>query len=369
MKSVFGRYLTYRLRTTTLQNSVFTVLCLVFACIMIPTEIKIDTEWDSSRTGLYVIAICLGVLCTCIPVLETIAFKNRRNLDTLFFFPLSRFKMALAHYLSGWIQVTFAYTVTYLFAVVQILSAPSGTFRALWLLLPYYFLSLLVGIVIYSVFIFLFGEGNTTGDGGWISCLGVFAPYVVMSALAKMVRDLGYITNAGTASGWRNAGWEVVYEELNEIGVWSLVYTPLNNLTVLVQNAMHIFNDTDGYSATASARAQSAGIWSHAYLFAIWAVVGGLAIWGYFRAFALKRAETVGEISTSPFGLKVLVPLYGYAVLYLLAGSTSIVWAFILFVMMYIGYVIYRRTFKITLSDLICMAIGIVPCLLGILME
>ena len=98
---VFGRYLQYRLKQSMLRTIVFTVLS-VMVCLIVTSDASSSTLQENCRTtGLYMLATILGIICTLIPFLELAVFKTRRNLDTLYFFPIKRTKMALAHYLSG----------------------------------------------------------------------------------------------------------------------------------------------------------------------------------------------------------------------------------------------------------------------------
>ena len=57
------------------------------------------------------VATILGFLCFLTPILELEGFKNRRNIDALFSFPVSKFKMGLAHYLNGIIYIVSTFTV------------------------------------------------------------------------------------------------------------------------------------------------------------------------------------------------------------------------------------------------------------------
>ena len=108
----FGRYLLYRLENSALRTVIFTIISVIITQNTISDCIDHGAvEYNS--TGLYVLATILGTICTLIPILETMCFKNRRNLDTLYFFPIKRWKMATVHFLSGFIQILFIFNSFY----------------------------------------------------------------------------------------------------------------------------------------------------------------------------------------------------------------------------------------------------------------
>ncbi len=339
-------YLWYRLKQSALFTAIFTVLSVLLTQTWIGDCIRY-TEPDQMRfnsCGLEFLAIILGIAATVIPFLEMRGFKNRRNLDTLYFFPIKRGKMALVHYLSGLIQMTFIYTVTY--AAAAILLVNRANYFALVNLVPYFFLSLLIGILLYSLFIFLFTQGNTVLDGVVFSIMWMFAGYLVLSAVANNIRVLGdqYIL----------AG-----KHLDADASWAIIYAPLNNLTVLFRNLIEINQDMGAYYT-----ASNADILAHWYWFLIWGVLGVAATVGFFATFIKRGAQKAGEISDSWFGYRLLIPVYGYSLL--LSGGRDMITVMMVLAAMIIGYFIYRRSFKLKLSDIIVTAAGIIPVALSV---
>lgn len=340
----FGRYLRYRIENTALRTAIFTVLAVILTMSVIPNCIDAYTEY--SQTGLFMLATVLGIICTVIPMLETMGFKNRRNLDTLYFFPLKREKMALAHYLSGAIQIFFIYTVTF-FASFAYLAINTDYF-ALFHMIPYYFLSLLLGLVMYSVFMFIFGQGNTVADGVVFSIMWMFAIALVAFAIYDAWSE--YMINRDN------------YEVLayyNQLPAWGIVYAPINNLTVIFQDLIEINQKSwnDGYYPDIY-RSQ----W---FMFVIWGVIGVASAIGYFITFTKKGAQKAGEISDSWFGYRLLIPVYGYSLL-MLMGVEEII-TIMIFVAMIVGYIIYRRSFKLKPVDLIVTACGLIPLFLRLM--
>ena len=329
----FGRYLSYRLQKSVMSTIVFTVLGLLLTNFVVQEELTSYTMRAelTSRTGLYILAVVLGIACTLIPMLENDCFKNRRNLDTLYFLPISRFKLALAHYLSGWIQIMVIYTISFLWSVICI--ATKSAWFEMFYLVPYYFLSLLLGLILYSFFMFLFGEGNCSADGLVFCILGMFALCLLFWTVERLMYQF----------------WRIELINFD----WGIVYIPLNNLTVLFQNNIHLHSTSD-YDLVNEKHIREA-----LYMFALWGVIGVAAAIGYFVTFVRKGAEKIGDISDSWFGYKTMIPLYAYSAFFLL-GIQGII-GILIFMLTLVGYFIYRRSFRLKKSDLISIAFCLIP--------
>jgi hypothetical protein len=306
---------------------------------------------EYKTTGIYILAIILGVFCTLIPMLEMSGFKNRRNLDTLYFFPINRSKMALAHYLSGFIQVVFIYSVSF-FSMWAFLALRTDCF-ALEYMIGYYFLSLLLGLVIYSFIIFIFSQANSVADGVIFCGLWVFLLYLCM----WVIRTYFIRTFIIEMRFW---------EETANLSLWGILYTPINNLTVIFQDLIEI--NRVGEAAVYDYTARYAREYmEQMYMFFIWGAIGIAAAVGYFMTFIKKGAHMAGEISTSHFGYRLLIPLYGYMLL-MIYGEIDIM-TIVILAMMLVGYVIYRRGIKLKRSDVIFMICSIVPIMLSYLLR
>ncbi len=350
---VFGRYLNYRLRQSFLRTLVFTVLSIMM-CLSIVADASTDRVNEEYRTsGIYILAIVLGMFCTLIPILELSGFKNRRNLDTLYFFPIKRSKMALVHYLSGIIQVFCIYTVSFISVWIYLL-VKTDCF-ALGYMPLYYICSLLLGAVMYSIFMFIFGEANTVADGVLFCGLWVFILWLAFSVLRSyflrpFIADISYSS---------------VWKETVGLPEWGIIYTPINNLTVIFQDLIEVNLYKENMYSYYSSYAYR--YITQSYMFGFWVLAGVSAAIGYFVRFAKKGAELAGEISDSPFGYKLLIPLYGYLLLFLF-DSVDVLTITVIALML-IGYFIYRRGFKLKKSDIILIVCGIIPLLLASLLK
>ncbi len=342
--TAFKRYFVYRLKQGSLRTLVFTVLS-VMICMSI-TNSYIAPELDIHKsTGIEMLATALGVFCCLIPMLELSGFKNRRNLDTLYFFPIKRERMALVHYLSGACQVFIIYTFTFT-AVLLTLAIKTSCFSLVYMPL-YYVCSLAAGMVLYSIVCLIFSEANSVTDGVVFVALWFFAIYVVMFCFRSYVLRPFLV---GTD----------VWIETSSLSAWWPLYAPLNNLTVIFQNLIETNQQDLPYDYTA---VYAEEYMSRAYMFAVWGLTGILATVGFFTRFKHKDAHMAGDVSNSIFGYKLLIPVYGYALL--LMYSDLDIMTILIFAMMLIGYFIYRRGFKIKKKDIIFILCGIIPVILS----
>lgn len=332
--TTFWRFIYYRLKSSALRTLIFTVIAVMIVMIVLPHCVNYALP-EYRLSGLYMLSIILCVTSSLIPILELSGFKNRRNLDTLYFLPLGRKKLALAHFISGFAQVVVIYTVTTLVHFFYLLC--NTNCFALVHMLPYYFLSLLLGFVIYAVYAFIFSQANTVVDGVVFCVLWIFLLFLVGET---------WIVASGERSG-------------SDLVAWGILYVPMNHLTVLYQDLIEINNPT-------AWDRQVEAILVNLHLFVIWDIAGVAATIGYLAAFVKKGAEQAGEISDSWFGYKTLIPLYGccFLIICKVGLELTLIPVLLYVIMMLVGYVIYRRGFKIKVSDLIVTGCGIILALI-----
>ena len=338
----FKKYLAWRLRCSALRTAIFTVLALILIIPAVSESIELPswierTRYDVlaySTTGIEYLAILMGVLCSLIPMLELAGFKNRRNIDTLYFLPLRREKLAAAHFASGFLQIIFIYTVNFL-ATFAIIALNCDWFK-LWHMIPYYFLSLIVGLLIYSIISFVFGQANTVSDGVLFCIAWAVIAFIVIAAIQDRIFDDLIDENFySNSNAWRFRDW-------------GLVYQPLNSLTIIYQDLIEV-NRVSLWGTTTNATFAR----NHVYLFFVWGAAGVASAIGYFITFVKKGAEKAGEISDSPFGFKILIPILSYSALML--SYDEIINHALFIALTVIAYVVYRRGFKFKKSDVICM--------------
>jgi len=342
--TTFKRYFCYRLRKSKLQIIIFTVLAVWMTHFSTMDAIEgfhLEGYGDVHQAGLSDLHSILVLCCTIIPIVENSCFKNRRNLDTLYCLPISRPKLALAHYLCGWAQVMIIYTASFAWCTVLLLS--HREWFHLSYLFPYYLLSLLMGLIVYSVFSFLFGEANSEGDGIMFVFFGIFAFMWILYSIGALISG-----NLGVFEGeWKFVDWD-----------WGIASRPITRLTALFQSKIHL-HPLPPYQSD-----EALTVMREWYMFTVWGIIGIASAIGYFFTFVRRGAERIGDISNSWFGYKTMIPIYAYGMIFLLGDGNAIFTIFLLIVMT-LFYAIYRRSFRLKKSDLICVLLGFLPWLAG----
>jgi hypothetical protein len=143
---------------------------------------------------------------------------------------------------------------------------------------------------------------------------------------------------------------------VDNFAVWFLPHATINNLTVVFQSVMQGWNDFNGYELYYPTFSEAIiRNFPHWYMVFPWIAAGAASVCGYFRTFALKGAEKTGDVSDSMFCYKTLIPMLGASMVVLTAESDAVMF-FISVAAMYIGYAIYRRSFRIKKADIITTA-------------
>ncbi len=354
------RYLGYRLKKSLPRLAVITVIALIIALISVNDSLQHITYEDTAggfihtpRSGLGTMGVLMGILASIIPIVELAEFKNRRNLDTLCFFPLKRSHLAAAVFVGGFLQLIIAYTIAF-FAGFIYINLSTDTL-ATGYMIPYFFLSLLVGLVIYAFFSFLFHEANTTVDGIIFCVMWIFVMQIVLYQLGQLFpwTPLGDMNESQkpTASALL---FNNIRDTLELVGDWMNVYIPLNNLNIYFTGLVDL--------RMKDYLREMMDMW---YMYVVWGGIGLACIAGFIARFAKKSPHRIGEISSTPFGYKVLIPLVGYS--FLLSGymADDIASVIIIFIAMTVGYIIYRRGVRFKKSDIVCLLCGLILPVLG----
>ncbi|MBQ9746161.1 MAG: hypothetical protein IJW21_05005, partial [Clostridia bacterium] len=183
------------------------------------------------------------------------------------------------------------------------------------------------------------------------SVMWIFALYLLALVAIIPIREYVYYYVYGGDPENLGDGYFKFTRELNNFTTWFIPYAPINNLTVVFQSLMEGWENYNGNElylpSVAEAVNQNFKQWYMAFLPVI---AGAASTWGYFRTFARKGAEKVGEASDTWFGYKVLIPIYGFSC-YVFTGVFGVTF-FLIAAGMYLAYAIYRKRFKIQKADI-----------------
>jgi hypothetical protein len=314
----------------------FTAVLCILAVILVQSSVSIYIgtyyEWDEgTQTSIEyeavnianfgIIAFILGAACTVMPILELSGLKNKRNLDTLYALPVSRSKMALTHYLSGFVQAAVIYTVAYITLVLKIIASPFfDCIHSPILLLPCYFVVLLAGLTVYSIFIAIFNSANTIADGCFFMAVWSLLPMFFVMAMEEFESKTSGMISIQVIDS--NSGF-VMYPHA---------------AMAITENFFRILTGRRDYSR------------SYTKEFIFWAGIGVILAGVYFYSFVHKRAEKINDSSDTFFGYRTIIPI----IVFCLSLSTdsdplSLIFAVLASV---VGYMLYRRSFKIKIRDI-----------------
>lgn len=324
-KRYFRTHLQSALRPLIYITAIVLVITLVTALNgQITTVTYVDPPKTYYNSNLGTPAWMLILLCYAAPIMEFATFKKRTNLDCLYSMPLSRRELGTVHYLTGAITVSVPYTLSYLLNALLLLRAPEQYDFAP--LVGFYFLSLLFGLCVYSLFVFLIDRANALGDGiAFMTLWGVVFFFAALALCEILPSQQSWSINP--LPGF----------------IWLLMLTMTSYYGATVEKST-----SDFYTISSLWRESDVVFW-----FIFWVVLGVAAAIGFFLLFGKKRTEKTGEVSDTFFGYRVLIPLLAAC------GMLSIgnVWGWVLFeVLAFIGYTVYRRGFHYKKSDIIVLA-------------
>ena len=335
----FKKYFTHRVRSSLILTLVLCLLAVIIIQFSVSIYMANDNVWydddgnildkpiEVRRLRIHnfgTVAFILGAICTVAPVLELSGFKNKRNADTLYALPVSRQKVALAHYLSGLLQIFAVYTCAYISLAVCIFT--SDYVSELTSVTPFilcYFVLLIIGAGVYSIFTAIFNAANTVPDGCLFIAVWSVLPALFAIALIEFDANTDFII-------LRDFGAEFNEEMFMPHAALNIVNYFYSKLIGTNAGKYYI-----GYSI-------------------FWTAVGALLAVVYFLTFQKKRAEEIGEHSNTVFGYKVLIPIGLFSMTQ--AVDDKLISAILGILMAVVGYMLYRRSFKIKRNDLIVIA-------------
>ncbi len=340
----FRKYFSYHFRSTLLRCTIICILALVFTLTTVGFH---KSTWDGSSYLNYSdrhisvwgdigsLGFIAAVVASILPFLELSPFKNRRNMDTLLAFPISRTKMAAAHYINGLLHLFMIMVPCFLYALANM-------FRFLYIYDPLklllFFICLMATVVmIYSFFTFIFSLANTTADG---------VVWVIAYSFIGML-----------SSVWV---YDFIYEETNPLlfSPFSLLLMVIFAFEPFVTPSVH-FNIENFPNEITYIERDGKLLLEDGFTFCMifWSIIAVIAIVGYFIAFNRQKPEKIGGVSNSWLGYRILIPVFILSLDFLFSSFvvTPIFW-----IAAAIGYIIYRRGFRFKLPDFISLGLIVV---------
>lgn len=307
-------------------------LTVVMLLLHIPALLTASSDYAFGALRLYWISGLGGVLAAFIPVYLFSYKMKKRSLDLYYALPVPRREIFSVKYILGLIFIFVPYTVTFATgAIVGCARCTAELFTVYFV--PQYFASLIGIYIIYSICTFLFTRAHTLADGIVTMAMGFFAPLLVAFALYTLLAT----------------GSAPLYRVIAPYA-W-LPYSLLDSVTAEFQRYIIYGQPLAADTHVIINESVSAGLFT---------VLSALATYFTIRNERNTLAEEAEQITTSPFGYKVLLPVYA-ACSVVMIDLTERYAALLLplaAVILFLGAALYKRTLKIGWKTALSLIIG-----------
>lgn len=278
-----------------------------------------------SRDIFDYVTIIAGILCTVTPIFD-FRFKMRKvNIDQMYSLPIKREKLYLSHFIVGFISILIPVTVLLFEHLFNILL--SNHMYNLIYFIPFYFSLVAVMLLLYSIFAFLFTRANTMIDGIVTVVAGIFIVLMIAGVIETVTGGfeinrfliwypLSYVNDFFTHLS--------IYEEYTYLGV------PLEEYSMLVEEIVSLI---------------------------IFIIEGVVAFVLFVILNKKEKAENCMQISNSWFSYKIMIPAYfSLFIMFCVIDGYETIAILFLIIAAYVGYVIYKRSFRLKKWDYIIIA-------------
>jgi hypothetical protein len=325
------------------------ILTVLGALIYIPTLISADFLINDNGifktdTHLGLMGVYLCIACTLVPVYEFAFLMRKRCIDEFYAMPIKRVNIMACKFFSGYVKILISYAFVYFSGMLVVLFKAQNFHMVFYL--PFFLYSSLLGLAMYSFNSFIFTRANTTVDGIIFIILYIFMFLLVQTSIIQLARDFHY----------------VIKTDLSYV----FPYSPMINLITYYSRLIQygtidpnlIMMDFNHFSFSTS--------------YTLWSIIGVLSLAGLFCGALFDKAERAEQISDSYFGYRIVIPLYLVMIYYTIQmnpfqnGLYFVIHALILGTGL-IGFIIYRRTFKLPFKYWIILSGAVIAgMLLGV---
>ena len=345
------RYFKHHAKDTLIRAAIITFICLVIVTMVAQgvnetyqRQKEYSENWyvyGYSEDFTWTLDPSLGffvafsaILTTLLPMLELACFNSRKYLDSAFSFPIARISLISVNLINGFLQFLAAYTLSFIWYTIALLPcADKISYPALW---SFFFISLLCSLFYYAVNAFFFSVCNSTVDGFLTAAAWQFIIALILVTLCEM--------------------FDGNFEE--EI-ILTILWMPL------VQICDYFSSMSRGRSVVVPDLGTDNPYAMLIYLIVV-PILTALFVAGMLYFFNKKRAESAGEISNTPFSYKVLLPVCTGMLLYWSIDAPEIL-PILALIFSTVGYIIYRRTVKLKIFDIVVIAACFVCFIMGLL--
>ncbi len=313
-----------------LKNKTYVLACLAVVTTLIYSSVILSNKFygDSSQVSqfevnLATVAFLSIALAVIAPMIQFNYRMTKRSTDLFYSLPLSHYKIFTVRYLVGLILVFAPYLAAYLTgALIMLIKTTDKIFYGVYYL-PHFFSSLPAIFCIYTISAFAFTRANKFIDGAIFIIFWMFVWALIAEFFGKFIYyDFD------------------TYKASKVFSDYYMTFAPLGRLTDYFQARL------------VGVRFTSTMYDDIANMAAAYTITGVTAVFATVWLFISEKytqSENAGQISDSPFGYKVMIPLF--TVLALSFCDLSRPENYIMVVMIIVGSLIanalYRRTLKL----------------------
>ncbi len=338
------KYLLFHIKDSLPQIILFSVITLI-CCFSLSvdgyiwhnTYYKYETPQNNPTTMIAVIGIVLSIV---VPIIEFSYRMRKITIDQMYSFPIKREKLFLTHYISGFIKISIPITVSLIYFLID-LNVREHLFDISYLI-PFYFSLLGTLLLAYSFVTFIFMRGNTVADGLINIAFGLFFIPAIIAVI-----DYHQIYS---------------YPAINSINIDfgdGFIFKPVIDIMDFFTEEMEWFALSQVKQTNQYLKLPEFSLESVVWL--MFHVICGIVTFILSIVFVKKdKSENSMAISNSWFSYKVMIPFYLFVISYTAIDAEFIAWCFIL-IGGFLMYVIFRRTLKIKVLDVIL----IISCVVG----
>lgn len=349
MIKLLGHYLKKRLHVLIIVSAIIVILHM----IIYGGDYLIKSVRDSGY-GEYEVLVATNnpinyfltfaiLLTFLVPIFEFRFKMNKVSVDHFYDLPIKREKLYATKFILGFIEIIIPLTVFFIYTLISI--AVNENIFDLKYYFIFYFVSLLLIFAIYSINSFAFTRCNRVIDG--IINMGSYVLIfiaVYLFCLVSLMLPMAIIDKESIVD---TLAFNEMYLLMPQVGY------------ITIGRWLNDMMDCSGYIYN---------IFDVEIYFLIALVLLGIACAVLLIVLSKKeKAEKALDISDSYFAYKVIIPLYTF----LLALATPELFMLVFAIIAgYIGYVIYRRSFKIKKIDIIILSSTILTSVIyGILVD
>ena len=323
-----GRYALYHFKHTLVRLAVI----IIYAIVTVNYFFHQEYGYDFHEFSHFIFAINFTVLAFIVVNFEFSPFKNRRNLDSWFSFPISRTRLILTHALNGAAQLFIVHTISYIWALIIIIPYIEKCGIQISVLGTSYIVFLIVGLLLYGFLMFPLLLANNVVDSVILEIFYLTIPFPVMMLFDELART-----------------HLLTFEDELWYGLLANIFELASHFDIFLTRGHDIENNY-----YASLRFTGGDI----AVIVIWCVIGAalaaLSVWMFSRL----KTEKIGGTSDHICAYRLCIPVLMISIVLLAGGSVGI--GSLYGICTYILYVIFRRSAKIKIPDIIVTAVVLV---------